>query len=277
VGQDAVSANASYRKALDDATESVKEYVKAHGRSAAALDESTTAGAANADMLGNLAKKNEDAAKAQFALDNNTDTYVATLVAGHQAVIDHALALGATADQAQALADKVAAIPSQKQIQIIADTAAAAKTIDQFIAQYGRLTGTIMYRSQNLPKGTPGTFADGGYTGAGPRNKVAGVVHAGEWVSTARTTANPNNRAALEYMHAGGVVRGYAGGGYVAPVYSPAPASPWSAAPSRSSQSAPLVSIGSLVAADTDDAVRKITASQRKANALRGIGRVVQP
>jgi len=209
VGQDAVTTNAAYQKALDDATKAVDDYVKAHGKSSAALDETTAAGSANADMLAGLAKKNEDAAKAQFALDNNTDNYIATLKAGHQAVYDTAIAFGATADQAQALADKVAAIPSEKQIQIIADTAQAAKTIDQFIAQYGHLSGTIMFRSQNLPAGSPGTFADGGYTGPGPRDKVAGLVHAEEWVSTAATTAKPANRAALEYMHAGGDMSNY--------------------------------------------------------------------
>jgi hypothetical protein len=264
VGQDAVTTNAAYQKALDDATKSVKDYVSAHGRSAKALDETTAAGSANADMLAGLAKKNEDAAKAQFDLDNNTDNYIATLQAGHQAVYDHAIALGATADQAQALADKVAAIPSEKQIQIIADTAQAAKTIDQFIAQYGHLSGTIMFRSQNLPAGTPGTFADGGYTGAGPRNKVAGLVHAGEWVSTAETTAKPANRAALEYMHAGGDISNYG-----PPVYLSAPASSgWSAGSSSGKSSVP---VNIRVTGETDPYAFAALAGQAVAARVRGI------
>jgi hypothetical protein len=219
-------------------------------------------------MLADPAKKNEDAAKAQFDLDGNTDSYIATLRAGHQAVYDNAIALGATADQAQAIADKVAAIPSEKQVQIIADTAQAAKTIDQFIAQYGHLSGTIMFRSQNLPAGTPGTFASGGYTGSGSPAAVAGVVHGREFVSNARTTANPSNRAALEYMQAGGVVRGYARGGYVMPVYSQAPV-PWSSGDQQRAGSTVPVNI--KVTGETDPYAFAALAGQAVAARVRGI------
>lgn len=269
VGQDAVSTNAAYRKALDEAAKSVKDYVAAHGRSANALDESTVAGSANAAMLADLAKKSEDAAKAQFALDGNTSTYVANLQSGHDAIVAQAEALGATADQAQAIADKIAAIPSQKQVQVIADTAQAAKTIDQFIAQYGHLSGTIMFRSQNLPAGTPGTFASGGYTGDVSPASVAGVVHGREFVSTAHTTANPSNRAALEYMQRGGVVRGYAGGGYVAPVYSPAP--PRGRVWSKAHDSGTTVPVNIKVTGETDPQVFAAMAGNSVAMRVRGV------
>jgi hypothetical protein len=47
-------------------------------------------------------------------------------------------------------------------------------------------------------------FAYGGPTPEGPKHQIVGVVHAGEFVSTQETLAKPSNRAALEYMHAGG-------------------------------------------------------------------------
>ncbi len=263
VGQDAVSSNASYQKALADTTKAVSDYTKAHGRSAAALDESTAAGSANADLLSSLAKSNEAAAKAQFTLDNNTDNYISTLKAGHQAVYDNAIALGATADQAQALADKVAAIPSEKQVQIIADTAQAAKTIDDFISQYGHLSGTIMFRSQNLPAGTPGTYASGGYTPSGPHLAVVGEQGT-EFVSTAKTVANPSNRAALEYMHAGGTIPGYAAGGYTS---APQRDSGWMTSSGRGSS----VPVKITVTGETDPQAFAALAGQAVAARVRGI------
>jgi len=215
VGQDAVTSNAAYQKALSDTTDAVKKYVKEHGKTPAALDQSTAAGSANAAMLADLAKKNEDAAKAQFTLDGNTDSYTATLTAGHDAIVAQAEALGATADQAQAIADNIAAIPTEKEIKLLVDSkdvAAALNTLDQ-------LSGASL-----VLHGTKKGFADGGYTGDGGKYTPAGVVHLGEFVSTKETVANPANRAALEYMQAGGTIGSYASGGYVS-----APAGPPSA------------------------------------------------
>jgi lambda family phage tail tape measure protein len=55
-------------------------------------------------------------------------------------------------------------------------------------------------------------FADGGYTGPGGRNKVAGVVHAGEYVLSAAATARIG-RGALDSMNSGG--QGPSGGNTV--------------------------------------------------------------
>lgn len=57
-----------------------------------------------------------------------------------------------------------------------------------------------------LARSAVGSFAEGGYTGDGGRLSVAGIVHRGEFVSTAETVANPYNRALLEFMHGGGDV-----------------------------------------------------------------------
>jgi hypothetical protein len=47
------------------------------------------------------------------------------------------------------------------------------------------------------------------------------LIHAasGEFVTRASQTAIPDNRRALEYINAGGVIRGYANGGFVQPQY----------------------------------------------------------
>lgn len=234
VGQDAVSANAAYGKALaaaDDTIKNARDHVKGYSMG---IDESTVAGSANADMLGGLAKASEDAAKKQLALDGDTARYQATLAAGRQAVIDRALALGATAAQAQALADKVAAIPTEKDIKVLMDTNPAQDKMDGFVT---RNDGRRIKMTVDITgKGTasiPGlgnvAFDGGGYTGDGGKFQKAGVVHRAEFVSTKETTAIPANRAALEYMHGGGVIKGYEGitaghPAYAAPVQYASPA-----------------------------------------------------
>jgi TP901 family phage tail tape measure protein len=213
VGQDAVSTNAAYKSTLDDVEKKVKSLK-------GGIDESTSAGAENAAMLADLAKKNEDAAAAAYALDGNTDSYVATLTAGHQAVYDNARALGATADQAQALADKVAAIPSQKDVYVLVNTKDATAALNQLFNIAGPSVVTV----------TPGSkrkgFATGGYTGDGSSTDIAGAVHKREFVLDAKATANPNNRAAAQFMLSGGDISKYQSGRNYSPgtTYSGAPA-----------------------------------------------------
>ncbi|GAA2082356.1 phage tail tape measure protein [Pseudolysinimonas kribbensis] len=220
VGQDAVSANADYQKALADSTKAVNDYVAAHGRGAAALDESTAAGSANAEVLADLAKKGQDAADAQLKLDGNTDDYVKRLKQTRADVIQRALDFGATAAQAQEIADKVAAIPSDKEIKVIADTSQPSAALRQLI-QLALNTKDVIAKV-----GMPGKTvarATGGILPGPPSTRDNMLIHAasGEFVTNARATAKPANRAALEYMNAGGTISGYSSGGYVsAPRYS---------------------------------------------------------
>lgn len=222
VGQDAISQNIAYQSALADVDAQIAAIAAGTEGYSLGISANTEAGRTNLGMLNDLAGSSQSAAAAQFALDGNTANYKATLEAGRQAVIDRAIALGATKDEANNLADAIYRIPAEKDIKILADTAAAARTIDDFINTYGRLSGTIMYRAI-LPdlngvasgNGRMGTFDVGGFTGPGRKYDVAGIVHRKEFVSTAETTAVPENRRALEYMHRGGTIRGYASGGFV--------------------------------------------------------------
>jgi TP901 family phage tail tape measure protein len=188
VGQDAVNTNASYQQGLADLSDYVDKARKKVDGYSLGVDENTAAGAKNVSMLADLAKKNEDAAKAQFALDGNTTNYLATLNAGRQQIIDHAIALGATADQAQAIADKVAAIPTDKEIKILADTSQAEQAIRDLDLFLGQHQGHVITYTTSTQKATgsadgnmfdharafaSGGFPTGVYAGGAPLYKFA--------------------------------------------------------------------------------------------------------
>lgn len=133
VGQDAITQNLDYQNALakvDDAIAKANDGTEGYANT---LDASTQAGRDNLDMLVGLAAKAQDAAKAQFDLDGNTDNYRATLEASRQTLIDRAQQLGYNADQAQALADQIFRIPSETQWNVIAQTAAAQAALNDFV------------------------------------------------------------------------------------------------------------------------------------------------
>lgn len=203
VGQDAVSANANYQAALAGISEEVQRqkdaYEEAHGSLdgfVLSLDESTESGSANAAMLADVAGKAQDAALKQFELDKTTmsakdatDKYAGTLAAQRQAFIDSAIGAGYNADEVQILADKVFALPSEKEIQILADAAAAQGVIDRFIyLNNGRrvnlivdgVPGRQVHGSDVSAVANGGVFAysDGGfatgiYSGGTPIHKFA--------------------------------------------------------------------------------------------------------
>jgi TP901 family phage tail tape measure protein len=169
VGQDAVSSNASYQQSLADLKTTIDDIDPATGKARTGaeafqhtLDQGTAAGSANAAMLADLAAKGEDAAAKQFALDGNTAAYTASLQANHDAVYQNALAISGNADEAQKLADKVAAMPTEKQIKFLVDTAAAAKAIDIFIdGQSGKTIWLNAKTSYAYSSGTVGGIPQG--------------------------------------------------------------------------------------------------------------------
>lgn len=98
-----------------------------------------------------------------------------------------------------------------------------------------------------LVKSFPGTFgsggliplgfAGGGYTGAGGKYDPAGIVHRGEYVMDAETVRKAGGPATLDAVRAN--LRGYAGGGYVAPAMPSIPA----LARGGAGSSAPIINI----------------------------------
>lgn len=162
VGQDAVSTNAAYQQALADVADTIKQAQDGVDGFSTSVDESTAAGSDNAKMFADLAKKSQDAAKAQFDLDHNVGNYQDTVAAGRQTLYDQILALTGSADAAQTLTDKIYAIPSEKDIQVLVDTQTAATALDTFLAQYkGVQIGVGTYATKLLPNENGGLYKGG--------------------------------------------------------------------------------------------------------------------
>lgn len=143
IAQDAVTANANYQAALAGISAEVQRqkdaYEEANGSLNGfnlSLDENTASGSANASMLSEVAAKAQDAAAAQFEQDKATmsskdasDKYYSTLQSQRQAFIDSAVAAGYNATEVQALADRVFALPTEKQMKVVAETDTAAEKL----------------------------------------------------------------------------------------------------------------------------------------------------
>ncbi len=256
VGQDAVTTNAEYqeslagisaemeaqrqdylepqRQAYEDLHGSLDGFVGDLSGFVATLDESTAAGSANAAMLAQVAGDAQKAASAQYELDlktmsakDATDKYAGTLAAQRQAFIDSATAAGFNAAEVQVLADKVFALPPEKTIRMIAESAEAQSTVDRFITLNSGRQIRLQFTADGLssikfPNGmTAVSRATGGILPGPPSSKDNILVHAatGEFITNARATSIPSNRAVLEYINNGGVIRGYNNGGFVQPRY----------------------------------------------------------
>lgn len=230
VGSDAITSNIAYQDALAKVDETIQNAREGQEGYALTLDQSTQAGRDNMGMLVGLAENARDAAEKQLSLDNNTDNYRATLDASRQALIQRAQDLGYNESQAGALADQILRIPSATEWEAIVKTAQANSEISRFVADASRriITIGVTTYSKDGPQGslriaTPGSpdkFADGGYVRGpgGPRtDSILARLSNGEFVANAEATGK--NRRALEYINRGGVIPGFASGGYVAPNY----------------------------------------------------------
>jgi TP901 family phage tail tape measure protein len=231
VGQDAVSTNAAYQSGLADVTAYIDQARKGVEGFTLGWAANTVEGSANREMLSGLAQDSQAAATAQLALDGNTEAYMATMVAGNKLMYDQAIAFGATTDEAHAFADQVYAIPTAHETKLIAETAGATRSVDDFIARMGQKVGVINFRA-NLPdlngisvsgNGRMGTFADGGAIGGvgGPRqDNVPIMASVGEHVLDAGDVARMGGQAGVYAFRKSLYTRsGYADGGAVRPTY----------------------------------------------------------
>lgn len=190
VGQDAISQNIAYQDTLRDVDAHIAELTAGTEGYAFGLDVSTASGARNTDMLLKLAKDSQSAAAAQYGLDQNSQAYISTLEIGRQKLIASAMAMGATEAEAIALANSIYAIPSQKQIDILANTQAATGAIDSFIwNNSGRKVwidvvsrvatpsgGSVPNYQGGLYEGGVKAFAQGGFA-SGIYSGVQGGIH----------------------------------------------------------------------------------------------------
>lgn len=199
--QDAISANIDYQRTLRDAQEQIDKAARGVDGFGMGLDEATEAGARNVEMLLDMAQGSRDAADGQYALDGNTDTYLQRLQEGRQSIIDTAIAFGATADEAHDLADEIYALPTEYELQMLADTSAiaeAARKIDAFVAQYNgkQITMSMFLQATGNNQGAAADAArltgqalrylqeaDGGnvkFFGSGGEHHVAQFARAGD-------------------------------------------------------------------------------------------------
>lgn len=161
INADAITANANYQSALAGISEEVQKqrdaYEEANGTLDgfnASLDRNTESGSANQSMLTDVAGSARDAAAAQFEVDKSTmsskdaaDKYYSTLQSQRQAFIDSATAAGFNADEVNALADEVFALPSKKDIDVIANTDTAEDKLRRLRDTLASIPG---YRSVTL-------------------------------------------------------------------------------------------------------------------------------
>jgi TP901 family phage tail tape measure protein len=242
--RDAVSANGDYQQSLLDAKEQVKQIQAETDGYARTLDQTTQEGIDNYAILVDLAQANEDAALAQFELDGNTEKYKQTLIDGHQNVLDQANAMTSVAGEADGVADSLAGIPTDTQINLLLEDALAKRNLaemerqlEAFTAKWSNTPITFdlfmdtsggnrtlaasaaRYTAQALAYG--GAQAEGGILPGVPSATDNMFIHAasGEFVTNAKSTSDPANRRALEFMNNGGTISGYANGGIVRPQY----------------------------------------------------------
>lgn len=176
IGQDSITSNIRYQETLASVNEAI-----ANG--ASGLNISTEAGRANMEMLVGLASDSQAAAAAQFELDGSTEAYTARMREGREALINSAMQMGATRDEAVALADKVYAIPTERQIKVLADTSQAHASLNGIL---GRLNEAVRTHF-NIPVSTvgvgtvlkPAGNAEGGIYSGGVKAFAGGGVEPG--------------------------------------------------------------------------------------------------
>lgn len=208
VNQDAVSTNAAYQEALAGIGDEVQRQKDAYEEAndtlsgfSLSLDENTASGAGNASMLSDVAARAQEAAQAQFEVDQVTmdakdaaDKYAGTLADQRAKFEQSAAAAGFNADEVKKLADRVFGLPSAREVKVLAETATAQRSLDAFITRNdGRV---ISVRQQLITEAVSSGAARGEanaayradgavvdyYAAGGVReNHVAQIAPAGAW------------------------------------------------------------------------------------------------
>lgn len=209
--QDAISSNIDYQDALAKVNEQITMIQEGQDGYAATLDVTTQAGRDNMSMLQELAKNAWDMSTAQLQLDGDTAGFTARLEDARGKLIAAGEAMGYSHDQAVNLANSILAIPSQKQIDVIAQTQSAQNAVDRFVYLNDGRRVTVFVDAeggQSFRVGSttvsPG-YADGAvvrYNAAGniyrSENHVAQIARAGDM----RVWAEPETGGETYVPHA---------------------------------------------------------------------------
>lgn len=203
IGQTSEQQNAALQASfsgLQEYVEQAKAGVEGYELS---LDASTEAGASNRAMLAEHAGTVQQNAQAQFELETATlgaeqaaKNYEDRLATGRQQIYDTALALTGNADAAQALTDKIIAMPSDKEIKILLEGASEAaqkvqtlkdtiagiernvriaiETVTKSVGADGNADGGMYaYADGGIEAYANGGFPTGIYKGGAPIHKFA--------------------------------------------------------------------------------------------------------
>lgn len=235
--QRAIQANADFQDGLSKVAEQA-------ANAGTSLDESTAAGSANAAMLAGLAGDAQAAAQAQYEVEQKTlgadeaNKNLATRLSdSRQKFVDAAVAAGYNADEVQALADKVFALPDKKTMDLFADTTQAMSAVDNLIASISQKRAVLIVDQKQgtvVRPGQVGMYASGGPVfgpGSGTSDSIPAYLSNGEHVLTAAEVRRAGGHGAIYAMRAA-IMQGaprYAQGG---PVYA-APSGYGATAPSR--------------------------------------------
>lgn len=191
VGQDAITANIDYRNALADVDEVIQNARNGVEGYALTLDENTQAGRDNMGMLVDMAANAWDVVEADLAHGDSIEQVRSKLTASREDLIQRAIDLGYTRDEAVALADKILAIPTETEWTAYVQTQQAQQQIDNFVNLNGKKTINVGFsvQTQALNDAFARTMgwagADGGvryYANGGvSENHVAQIARAGEY------------------------------------------------------------------------------------------------
>ena len=141
IGQSSEQQNAALQTSFAGLQEYVEQAQAGVDGYSLSLDGSSAAGAANRAMLADHAAAVKENADAQFELesvtlgvDAATASYQQRLADGRQQILDTGTALSGNAEEAQTLTDKLLAMPNDKEIAILMETATAKSELDALTA-----------------------------------------------------------------------------------------------------------------------------------------------
>jgi len=214
VGLETRASNRAFEAAIDDATEAAK-------KNGETLDDNSAKGRANNAALDALAQGANAVAAAKLHETQSVVQANEALERGREKYIKTAISMGATATEAERMADSFIALPKNVDVEFKErGLTSIRRAFEALLAKDGS-TINLGVEANGRPV-NKGQFSSGGYTGSIGRKRVAGVVHGNEFVNDADSTAKPENRAALEYMNRGGSMNDYQRAA-PAPVYLAAP------------------------------------------------------
>lgn len=211
---DTREAERQFQAAIDDLTESVSENGKT-------LDVNTEAGRANESALDDLAEAALKRASAINTMTGDEESARQAIQDGRDALIKQLAAFNIVGPEAEAYADSLGLIPSNINTALRINANPAFAQLDALRAKLASNKAALDSLNNWRPQGfSYGPARAGGGILPGTPSRVDNMLipaASGEYVTNAMASSIPANRAALEYMNAGGNIAGWSGGYMTAP------------------------------------------------------------